>query len=84
MHVYVQIPIGAEDRFEGVVDLVRMKGITWDGEVSSTHKSYSCLLLMFVTWFVTCRAGVSKPSLGHYARHSAYKCGQGNFFGYAG
>ena len=34
MHVGVQIPIGAEDRFEGVVDLVRMKGITWDGEVS--------------------------------------------------
>lgn len=33
----VQIPIGAEDRFEGVVDLVRMKGITWDGEVSPAH-----------------------------------------------
>ena len=33
MHTGVQIPIGAEDRFEGVVDLVRMKGITWDGEV---------------------------------------------------
>ena len=29
----MQIPIGAEDRFEGMVDLVRMKGITWDGEV---------------------------------------------------
>lgn len=38
MHVCVQIPIGAEDRFEGVVDLVRMKGITWDGEVSPAHK----------------------------------------------
>ena len=33
VHTGVQIPIGAEDRFEGVVDLVRMKGITWDGEV---------------------------------------------------
>ena len=29
----MQIPIGAEDRFEGMVDLVRMKGIIWDGEV---------------------------------------------------
>jgi elongation factor G len=26
----VQIPIGAEDKFEGVVDLVRMQGIYWD------------------------------------------------------
>ena len=25
-------PIGAEDSFAGVVDLVRMKAITWDGE----------------------------------------------------
>ena len=28
--VPVQIPIGAEDKFEGVVDLVRMKAIYWD------------------------------------------------------
>ncbi len=28
--VPVQVPIGAEDRFEGVVDLVRMKAIYWD------------------------------------------------------
>ena len=27
------IPIGAEDGFQGVVDLVAMKAITWDGEV---------------------------------------------------
>jgi elongation factor G len=26
----VQIPIGAEDKFEGVVDLVKMKAIFWD------------------------------------------------------
>ena len=26
----IQIPIGAEDKFEGVVDLVRMKAIYWD------------------------------------------------------
>ena len=28
--VPIQVPIGAEDKFEGVVDLVRMKAITWD------------------------------------------------------
>lgn len=28
--VVMQIPIGAEDNFEGVVDLVRMKAIYWD------------------------------------------------------
>jgi elongation factor G len=28
--VPIQIPIGAEDKFEGVIDLVRMKGIYWD------------------------------------------------------
>src|SRR5512135_1058733 len=28
--VPMQVPIGAEDKFEGVVDLVRMKAIYWD------------------------------------------------------
>ncbi|PCJ21182.1 MAG: elongation factor G [Candidatus Cloacimonadota bacterium] len=28
----VQIPIGAEEHFEGVVDLITMKQIVWDGE----------------------------------------------------
>eukprot|EP00955_Chlamydomonas_euryale_P090500 364550-Chlamydomonas_euryale.AAC.2 len=28
----VQLPIGAEDTFEGVVDLVNMKAIVWNGE----------------------------------------------------
>jgi len=28
--VVIQVPIGAEDKFEGVVDLVRMKAIYWD------------------------------------------------------
>jgi elongation factor G len=28
--VPIQIPIGAEDKFEGVIDLVRMKAIFWD------------------------------------------------------
>ena len=28
----IQIPIGAEEDFEGVIDLVKMKEITWNGE----------------------------------------------------
>ena len=28
--VPIQIPIGAEDKFEGVIDLIRMKAIYWD------------------------------------------------------
>src|ERR1700674_4317663 len=32
----IQIPIGAEDKFEGVVDLVRMQGIVWDDSPQGT------------------------------------------------
>lgn len=32
--VPIQIPIGAEDSFEGVVDLVKMKEIIWDAEAA--------------------------------------------------
>lgn len=32
--VPIQLPIGAEDQFEGVVDLVKMKAIYWDEETS--------------------------------------------------
>jgi elongation factor G len=30
--VAVQLPIGAEQQFRGIVDLVRMKGVVWDDE----------------------------------------------------
>jgi elongation factor G len=30
--VAIQLPIGAEDQFEGVIDLIRMKAIYWDME----------------------------------------------------
>ncbi len=30
--VMIQVPIGAEDRFSGVIDLIAMKQITWDDE----------------------------------------------------
>jgi elongation factor G len=45
--VAIQIPIGAEDKFEGVVDIVKMKSITWkdeamgadyiEGEIPESH-----------------------------------------------
>ena len=30
--IAIQLPIGAEQQFKGVVDLVRMKGVVWDEE----------------------------------------------------
>jgi elongation factor G len=38
--VPIQLPIGAEDRFAGVVDLVRMKQIWWDDETQGTRFEY--------------------------------------------
>ena len=36
----LQIPIGAEENFKGVVDLVKMKAIFWDEESQGTKFSY--------------------------------------------
>src|SRR5262249_42865869 len=35
--VPIQIPIGREDTFRGVVDLLQMKGIVWDDEAKGAH-----------------------------------------------
>ncbi len=34
----LQIPIGEEEDFEGIVDLIRMKGIKWDEEDGTTYE----------------------------------------------
>jgi elongation factor G len=38
--IAIQLPIGAEDSFEGVVDLIRMKAIYWDMETQGMKFEY--------------------------------------------
>ncbi len=38
--VPMQVPIGAEDNFQGVVDLIKMKAIIWDMESQGTKFEY--------------------------------------------
>jgi elongation factor G len=38
--VPIQLPIGAEDNFEGVVDLIKMKSIYWDMETQGMRFEY--------------------------------------------
>jgi elongation factor G len=38
--VPVQIPVGAEDHFHGVIDLVKMKSIVWDDTSQGLHFEY--------------------------------------------
>jgi len=35
--IAIQIPIGAEDKFEGIIDLVIMKEVVWTGEELGAH-----------------------------------------------
>ena len=35
--VAIQLPIGAEDRFKGIVDLIRMQAIYWDDETKGAN-----------------------------------------------
>ncbi|MCA1927480.1 MAG: elongation factor G [Calditerrivibrio sp.] len=36
----IQIPIGAEDKFEGVIDLVKMKAVIWQGDQLGAKYDY--------------------------------------------
>ena len=36
----IQLPIGAEETFEGVIDLIRMKAIYWDMETQGMKFEY--------------------------------------------
>ncbi len=36
----IQIPVGAEDQFEGLIDLIRMKNVVWEGENLGASYSY--------------------------------------------
>ena len=38
--VAIQLPIGAEEKFEGVVDLIRMKSIYWDEDTQGMRFEY--------------------------------------------
>jgi elongation factor G len=37
----IQVPIGAEENFKGVVDLIKMKAILWDDETQGTKFEYA-------------------------------------------
>ena len=37
----IQLPVGAEDHFQGVVDLVKMQAIVWDDESQGVHFEYT-------------------------------------------
>ena len=36
----IQLPIGAEEKFDGVIDLIRMKAIYWDMETQGMKFEY--------------------------------------------
>jgi len=46
----IQIPVGAEDKFRGVVDLVKMKAIIWSEEDQGTTFKYEEIPLTSSIW----------------------------------
>ncbi len=44
--VLMQLPIGAEENFEGVVDLLKMKSIYWDDATQGMNFEYRDILLI--------------------------------------
>ena len=36
----IQIPVGAEDKYEGLIDLIRMKNVVWEGENLGASYTY--------------------------------------------
>jgi translation elongation factor EF-G len=39
--IAIQLPIGAESQFKGLVDLIRMKGVVWDERRSARSNTTS-------------------------------------------
>ena len=71
--VPVQIPVGSEDHFQGVVDLVKMKAIIWDDTSQGLHFDYgeipANLLGMAQEWrakMVEAAAEANDELLGKY------------------
>jgi elongation factor G len=48
--VPIQIPLGAEDDFQGVVDLVKMRAINWDDESQGVKFSYEDIPAELRSW----------------------------------
>ena len=71
--VPVQIPIGAEEHFQGVVDLVKMKAIFWDDTSQGVHFEYgdipADLVATATQWrdkMIEAAAEASEPLLEKY------------------
>ena len=76
--VAMQLPIGSEDRFEGVVDLVRMKAVYWSEEnMGTSHEARdvpSALLPECARWrekLVESAAEASEALMEKYLEHGA-------------
>ena len=73
----LQLPIGAEDSFQGVVDLIKMKAIVWTGEcpVSSTSLlplgvNSSLVNTRSPTYYCTGVLSRTEPARAHSRAHT--------------